>query len=396
VSQVDKDLRDLLEAAVGEPPLRVTVEAVRRRVVRRRAAEAVGAAAALLLVAAAGIAASVVLDLPSGNPAAVARAGVPPYYIQQTFGTRYLVVRSTATGAVTAAVRCPGRRAHVSAGPVAATGHQGFLLACQQVRRTSQQRTAAESRIYRFRLTSAGRVARYSLVPGGVLTGIAIAALAAAPDGSEVALTLARGSAAPGAAKIVVIDTRTGARAVWRGTVPGTTGLGILDLSFAHGGRELAFLVRPRCAGAPDPASCRAAGEEIWAVSPAARGGLLASSRLLLRQAQLMPPSASFIDGAVITPDGGTLTVVLIQDLQQQSAISVIQVSAVTGRHRRVLYQVRTGNGFLFGFFSADPSGRYFLLNAGPSGGSVNGWIDDGRLIQLQPADGTNILAEVW
>jgi hypothetical protein len=56
---------------------------------------------------------------------------------------------------------------------------------------------------------------------------------------------------------------------------------------------------------------------------------------------------------------------------------------------------VRTGNGFLYRFFSSDPSGRYLLLDTGPTSGSVNGWIDNGRLVRLRPA-GTNVAYEAW
>jgi DNA-binding beta-propeller fold protein YncE len=45
VNETDRQLRDLLEAAVGEPPHQVSVEAVRRRVTRRRAVESIIAAA---------------------------------------------------------------------------------------------------------------------------------------------------------------------------------------------------------------------------------------------------------------------------------------------------------------------------------------------------------------
>ena len=44
-------MRDLLEAAVGDPPRRVTVEAVRRRVVRRRVIEGIAGAAAVAVIA---------------------------------------------------------------------------------------------------------------------------------------------------------------------------------------------------------------------------------------------------------------------------------------------------------------------------------------------------------
>jgi hypothetical protein len=72
-----------------------------------------------------------------------------------------------------------------------------------------------------------------------------------------------------------------------------------------------------------------------------------------------------------------------------------VQFSA-TGRQLRVVYRMRTGNGFLYRFFGSDPSGRHLLLNAGPTSGTVNGWIDHGRLIRLKPADGSNVFYEVW
>ena len=49
---MDGHLRDLLEAAVGEPPRRVSAEAVRRRVIRRRVVEFAAGAAAVAAIAA--------------------------------------------------------------------------------------------------------------------------------------------------------------------------------------------------------------------------------------------------------------------------------------------------------------------------------------------------------
>jgi hypothetical protein len=51
VNETDRHFRDLLEAAVGEPPHQVSVEAVRRRVTRRRAVECMAAAAAVVVAA---------------------------------------------------------------------------------------------------------------------------------------------------------------------------------------------------------------------------------------------------------------------------------------------------------------------------------------------------------
>jgi DNA-binding beta-propeller fold protein YncE len=55
---MDSQLRDLLDAAVGEPPHEVSVKAVRRRVTRRRVREAVGIPAAVAVLAAAGVTAA--------------------------------------------------------------------------------------------------------------------------------------------------------------------------------------------------------------------------------------------------------------------------------------------------------------------------------------------------
>jgi hypothetical protein len=51
VNGMDRQLRDLLDAAVGEPPHRVSAEAVRRRVIRRRVAELAAGAVAVAAIA---------------------------------------------------------------------------------------------------------------------------------------------------------------------------------------------------------------------------------------------------------------------------------------------------------------------------------------------------------
>jgi hypothetical protein len=52
VNGMDGRLRDLLDTAAGEPPHRVNIEVVRRRVVRRRATEYLAGAAAVAVIAA--------------------------------------------------------------------------------------------------------------------------------------------------------------------------------------------------------------------------------------------------------------------------------------------------------------------------------------------------------
>jgi len=51
VNGMDRQLRDLLEAAAGEPPHRVTAEAVRRKVIRRRVVEFAAGAVAVAAIA---------------------------------------------------------------------------------------------------------------------------------------------------------------------------------------------------------------------------------------------------------------------------------------------------------------------------------------------------------
>jgi hypothetical protein len=372
----------------------------RRPAARRRARGWAVAAVAVLLLAGAG--AAVFTRAPAPVPAGVPfPAGVPRYYVQQGFTAAprpVTVVRATATGAVTASVRCPWPDGSI--GDVAAAGDQAFFMVCQRAAGHGADADVTGSRIYRFHVTGSGRVAGYSLVPGGALAGLQAGGLAVSADGSTVAVTTipAAASGSAGPAEIMVINARTGARAVWRNApaVPGQVTFGVGDLSLTADGRELAFLGTPQCIKGP----CRPTGngEEVRAVSPAARGGNLSSSRLLLRQSALMRLTAGYINDAVISPGGSSVTVVemITPGGSAHSTVSVAEVSATTGRQLRVRYRVDTGDGFLYRFFSSDPSGRYLLLDVGPASGTANGWIDDGRLVQLTPANGTSIFHEAW
>lgn len=57
---------------------------------------------------------------------------------------------------------------------------------------------------------------------------------------------------------------------------------------------------------------------------------------------------------------------------------------------------MNTGDGFSYRFLGTDPSASYVLFNAGPASGTVNGWIDHGRLIRLKPSNGSNVFYETW
>ena len=78
--------------------------------------------------------------------------------------------------------------------------------------------------VYTFTVTGAGQIAGYALARHGVLPGLARISVAVSPDGSEVATT-GSGPEAAGLsaasrlrdARIVVLDLRTGSRAVFDG-----------------------------------------------------------------------------------------------------------------------------------------------------------------------------------
>jgi hypothetical protein len=395
---MDGQLRDLLDAAVGDPPHRVTVEAVRRRMARRRVMEGVAAAIAAVLLIGLGVAVSAQATSPGPAGGAYSRAGVPRHYVQQSLSEAssplLTVVRATATGAVTATVRCPWPHARIEAQDVAAAVNHTFFIVCQ--RETGPDASVVTgSRIYQFRVAESGRISGYTLVPGGILNGLRVDRIAASSDGSEIAITTAPGASSSPLANIMVINARTGARAVWRngGNAPGTTRFEISDLSLTSDGRELVFLAVTKCIQNP---RCEPTGEEVRALSPATSGGQLDSGQLLLQQSALSGLSAGYINGAVVSPDGSALAVVIMHSGAQSDTTSVVQFSAVTGRQTRVLYRVPTGSGFSYRFFSSDPSGRYLLLDVGPTSGVVNGWIDHGQLVRLTPPDGGNIFYEIW
>jgi len=400
-TEMERQMRILMNIAVGEPPRRVSAEAVRRRAIRRRAA-AYAAVAVVLFgggVGGAFAAQRTGLGPKRGNsPVAV---GQPRYYVARSLTKTgaETAVRATATGAVTGKVRCPAFAASVTQGPVAPAAHETFFLVCEKVTAQGLPTVVSESRIYRFAITRSGGVGGYALVRGGTLTGLRASDLAVTPDGSELAVTVTQGTADPSAAQppeVIVIDSRAGTHAVWHGAapVPGKIFYPVYDLSLTADSKELAFLSQPRCVKGKNAPKCHVnGGEEVRAVSDPASGGQLSGARLLVRQSELMRLSVGFINDAVISPDGRT--VILAEVAWPLDYISIARASTATGKQVGVLFRTRTGNGFSYQFFSSDPSRRFFLLDAGPSSRLINGWIYRGRLTRLRPA-GANVIFEAW
>ena len=404
MSDITRQVRELLEAAAGEPPRTVTVQAVRRRVARRRRIESAAAAVAAVLVAGLGVA---VATQAHGSGAATGPrppAGAPRYYVEQGITSALpvvTVVRATATGAVTARVRCPWPGASVMDGGMAAASHRTYFAVCQKATGPRGDPVVTGSRIYRFHLTARGRITGYSLLPGGSLDGLSVGRVTASANGAEVAVGAVPAVRADPSvsADVIVINTRTGTRAVWHSApaVRGKMAMSAGDLSLTADGRELVYLATPKCIGG----YCKPTGngEEVRALVPAAAGGQLSSSRLLARQSALVSLGLGYLDGALVSADGSSVDVLEMASSRTgpNTTVSVVQVSAATGRPARVLYRVQTGNGFSFRFFSSDPFRRYLLLAVGPAGGTTpNGWIYHRHLLPLKPADARNVFYETW
>jgi hypothetical protein len=385
MSGTETRLRQLLEEATGEPPNIIAMSEVRRLARLRRtrhgtaAVSAAAACGAVLSVLALGLAAPLFGHSPSPRSVSSGQAGVPRYYLQEQSGTagsvRAALVRDTATGTVTATVRCPW--GSLISG-IAPTADEAFYIACEQTRGSSDHiPVVVGTRLYRFEVTSTGSVPGYSLVPGGTLPGRATYGLTAAANGSEIALNTSTGSPPRRAIGVLVVNTSTGAHALWHergsGFIPS-------DFTLSPDGRDLRFVLLSLRAVYRDNA-------EVAQVSPASRGGLLSSAHVLAHLAGQL----GLFPYAQVSRDGSVLTIAELRLSTHSSTMIIEQLSVATGRVIRVLFLASFPRTFAFGgSASSDPSGRYLILTYGPSPspsvGWLNGWLDHGRLAPLAPA----------
>lgn len=398
-SEMEWQLRKLMEMAAGDPARPITIDMV-RHVARRRTIAAVASAVVIVLIGGAGAAVAARTVGHQQVGATGLPRGVPRYYYEEDF-TRTSsvgVIRATASGATTAAVHCPGPGSDPRIASVSPVGVHTFFMLCQNPPRAS----VSKSRIYGFRLTKSGRVSGYFLIRGGALGTLGAYGLVATPDGSRVAVLVSPGSNGRSSpAEILVIDTRTGTRSLWLGPrkVLGKVYFGFNQASFTGNGKELAILGPARCIRGKNAPKCRStAGEEVRAYNIAGPGGRLGQGRILLLQSSIMPISLDYINDAFISSDGSTLTLTEVGSGRGPNScfVEVLTVSAMNSKDRRVIFRMNTGNGFSYRWFSADPSGRHFILDAGPSSGPRNGWIDRRRLVPLKPSQGDNIDIEAW
>jgi hypothetical protein len=418
--ELEAKLRLLMDIAAGEPRRRVTLDAVRRRVVRRRRAASAAAAAALVLAGGVGVAvaaqraelehqpAGPVTGGHSRSVAVPGRGGVPRYFVVRsvvpnsgsTANREETTVRATATGAVRARIGCPLSAPYVITWPVAAEDKQNFFLVCQRATGPESYAKVLESRIFQFHVTTSGLVTSDQPVRGGALGGLLVQGIAATPDGSEIAVIVYPGSHPPDLHRtppdVIVIDTRTGARAIWHGAPPvsGKTVYWPQDISLTADGQRLVFLTEPQCF--QPPCTTRGGQQMRVVIHPASGGGQLNSAAVLVRLDSVLRLSSASVMDAVISPDGSTLTLAVMGTLSGKpspDSVSVVQIPASGQRQLRVVYRLPQGDSY--SFFSADPPGRHFLIGTGTLNGEFAGRIDNGRLIPLQP-DPSIVQVMVW
>jgi hypothetical protein len=407
VSQIDSQLRDLLEQAVGDPPRHIAVPVVRHRVVRRRITETAAAAIAVVAVAVGGTAVAAQFTDAAGRPAApdaAADRGAPPYYLQvssdagagtmggvlsqvtsSTHGRPTvtmtmqdaLLVRSTVTGGVTGRIRCPeGAGWWVDQTAIAAVTNRAFIVACmEQPAALKPDVDTTQTVLLRVRLTAAGRVAAITAVPNGHLShGAAeVTDVAATPDGREIAVATSPGD---GHMNIEVLNTVTGRWALWRGSDRGD----YWSLSLTSNGRVLVFIGAP-CLGV---GRCTSRAR-IMEVGPATQGGTLASTDVIMTDLGMHTFAA-------ISPDGSA---VVVARVRPANTLIVQRIIASTGRLLDTLYAQSGPGAASVSFLAADPSGRYLIVNGTVAGTAVSGWIRAGRLVPLQ-SDRRGVYWEAW
>lgn len=370
-----------------------------RRWARWLAPAAAAAAVTLVVVLVAALTGPSAAPSPAPSPAA-GSAGLPRYYVAMGYNDT-AVVRATATGAVTAAMPIHVHGV-VPDGNITAAANGTFFLAAF----TSQ----SQEQLYRFRLTAEGHISGFSAVPGGRFSDQA-SALAATANGARLAVATGRGPATD--AKVTVIDVRTGARSVWQGGLArtGYPVATINSLSWASG--QLVFaaqwcqidVVNSQVCGSAVHGDRRTA--EVRAIAPVPAGGRLSSSRVLLRQS----PRHPYIASAVISPDGTVITALILHGPPAHASrplpgeLSVVQVSAASGRQLGVLYQRHTGPTFDWYLRPDGLAAHWLLTGVDEFGGGdgphrlanlgYNGWISNGRLVPLQPTQG-RIAGEAW
>jgi hypothetical protein len=421
MTRTEERLADALDAAARAMPeedMRPFIVPVRRQPRLAWAAPAASAAGLLLVV---GLAVAVAGHLPGSGQLNSAVSTPPRYYVEADLNGDPPVVRSTAAGSVTATVRVP----HVSNAAesyVVTAAANGLFFA------------ATGARIYRFRLTASGQVSGLEPVrsglPGGNWTP---AAMAASPDGSRVAVALwstnasastscsgdsacststlaASSTGLSGLGSVVaeaddqidVVSTATGATSRWAGGIGQGYSFSVISLSWTRNGDELAYFGQwcPQH-GANTTTSCLegtgtgGAKAQLRTLNLASNGGSLTSGQSLFSVSAKYP----FVPQAMISADGSAIIAVVATGPPTRGAaatrpltqVAVEQIPLAAAKQPSVLYSRPVSESTLF-TLSTDATDQHWMFSGAcsdrPCTNGFNGWINNGRLVPLQPTNG--------
>ncbi|HET9897586.1 MAG TPA: hypothetical protein VFQ44_21850 [Streptosporangiaceae bacterium] len=387
---MERELGRLLNAVIGEPPHHVSDGAVRHRAARtvRRRVTAIAGTAALAVAGTVVAAVSADATGPGTSATSGLRAGEPRFYFNQT-GDPYsnlsgsvTALRNSSTGAITSRVHCPGAKSFAES--AAAADPHTFFVVC------GTKRSFWNSSVYRFSVTSSGGVSNFHLVPGGKLSGLSVGIIAASAGGSEWAATAI--SKKSGHVEVLVANAATGHRSIWQSTrlMPDGSQLTPEQPSFARQGRTLAVLVAALCHKGLAHADCKAGGEMLTV--PAAKGGQLASGRLIFTRAQLPRSAGHSVDSAIISPDASSALVAMSGS---HSGLTVLKVPVSPGKVPTVEFRsTRRSNGWLS--FSQDPASGSVLVEIGFSARQFqDGWLHNHKITPLRSPNLYNRLL-VW
>jgi hypothetical protein len=343
---------------------------------------------------------------PSGStvPPTVAGAGkAPRYYVDLNYNGQE-VVRSVATGKVTGTVPVTFTAEDGAAASSTTAGGVFYIAGFTRV--------GTSERIYRFSLTSAGKVTGLTAI--AAISGPGqIEAMAVSPDGADLAVSDSNGPL--GSDHVVVVSLATGTRQVLNAmAIPGYQTFGVSSLSWAKGHQELVFTGLWCSPMATNNQVCTDATSgikrltEVRAVDPATAGGQLSHSRLLLRQSAAYPDIVSAqvnLAGSIITAMSLSGPVKYSSPGTVPSHLTVAQFAAATGQPARTLYQGATGPTVHW-LLSPDASGEHWLVSGaavynggdGPpklQNAGFNGEISHGKLINLPPSSG-ELYGQAW
>jgi hypothetical protein len=308
------------------------------------------------------------------HQAPAAPPGIPAYNVALAPGpdagqSTRAVVRAAATGAVLATVR-PPRPYATFTWVTGAADDRTFALAAQP----GGQPTASGRVVMKFfalRLDPAAGTATLTALPTPVVSGTWIQAqgLALSPDGEKLAVALSRGSQSA----IEVFDLAGGPAREWQATLPGGTVVGTAlvganALSWAAGGRTLAF-------DAYGPA-----GVEVRALDTAAPGTSLSASRLIMTFRHWRTTGS-----ALITPDGTKIVATEVPSPRTATQIRVRQFSATDGRPLGILATLHYRKGAITRWPAvlwSNPSGSQLIISTTKLGAapSKNGGLTPGEI----------------